>query len=109
MTGWDVAELQFALAWHGFPNAAIDGGFGRHVKHALIKFQRWAHLAPDASPVPALSAPEAPLPRLPNPPRWPLQAAVAARSAPGASPSTRASTAGGDGDAGRRGRAGHVS
>ncbi len=35
MTGWDVAELQFALAWHGFPNAAIDGGFGRHVKHAL--------------------------------------------------------------------------
>src|SRR6266481_6018846 len=29
MTGWDVAELQFALAWHGFPNAAIDGGSAR--------------------------------------------------------------------------------
>src|SRR6266536_1707775 len=57
MTGWDVAELQFALAWHGFPNAAIDGGFGRHVKHALIKFQRWAHLTPDAL-------------------AWPLRAAV---------------------------------
>src|SRR4026207_1971262 len=37
MAGWDVAELQFALAWHGFPNAAIDGGFGGHVKRALIK------------------------------------------------------------------------
>src|SRR3954452_20960285 len=25
--GFDVAELQFLLAWRGFPSAAIDGGF----------------------------------------------------------------------------------
>src|SRR5690348_1532740 len=34
MTGWDVAELQFALAWHGFPNDEIDGGFGSHLERA---------------------------------------------------------------------------
>src|SRR6266487_3321392 len=44
MAGWDVAELQFALAWHGFPNATIDGGFGAHTYRALVKFQRWEHL-----------------------------------------------------------------
>src|SRR5256885_10047075 len=46
-TGWDVAELQFALAWHGFPNASIDGGFGAHTSRALRRVQRWAHLTPD--------------------------------------------------------------
>src|SRR5436305_9917984 len=45
--GWDVAALQFALAWHGFPNGRIDGGFGAHTERALIKFQRWAHLSAD--------------------------------------------------------------
>src|SRR2546423_9883198 len=30
MSGWDVAALQFALAWHGFPNGTIDAGFGDH-------------------------------------------------------------------------------
>ena len=63
MTGWDVAELQFALAWHGFPNAAIDGGFGGHVERALIKFQRWAHLTPDGIAGPGtFHALRAPLP-----------------------------------------------
>src|SRR3954449_8999467 len=47
MSGFDVAELQFLLAWHGFPNAAIDGGFGSHVQAAVIRFQRWAGLARD--------------------------------------------------------------
>src|SRR6476659_9228887 len=47
MTGWDVAELQFALAWHGFPNGSIDGGFGGHTERALVRFQRRAHLTPD--------------------------------------------------------------
>src|SRR5207247_2995038 len=42
MTGWDVAELQFALAWHGFPNATVDGGLGGHVRRAPVKFPRWA-------------------------------------------------------------------
>src|SRR5438477_1721006 len=63
MTGWDVAELQFALAWHGFPNATVDGGLGRHTERALIKFQRWAHLTPDGIAGPGtFRALRAPLP-----------------------------------------------
>src|SRR3954467_3381411 len=46
-TGFDVAELQFFLAWHGFPSGAIDGGFGSHTTAAVIRFQRWARLARD--------------------------------------------------------------
>ena len=45
--GFDVAELQFLLAWHGFPSATIDGGFGLHTQAAVIRFQRWAGLARD--------------------------------------------------------------
>jgi murein DD-endopeptidase MepM/ murein hydrolase activator NlpD len=45
--GFDVAGLQFLLAWHGFPSATIDGGFGSHTQAAVIRFQRWAHLARD--------------------------------------------------------------
>jgi hypothetical protein len=77
MTGWDVAELQFALAWHGFPNASIDGGFGAHTERALIKFQRWAHLTPDGVAGPGtFRALRAPLPRCPIALAWPLQAPV---------------------------------
>ena len=46
-SGFDVAELQFMLAWHGFPSGAIDGGFGSHTEAALIRFQRWARVARD--------------------------------------------------------------
>jgi murein DD-endopeptidase MepM/ murein hydrolase activator NlpD len=46
-SGFDVAELQFLLAWHGFPSATIDGGFGSHTEAAVIRFQRWAGLARD--------------------------------------------------------------
>ncbi len=45
--GWDVAALQFLLAWHGFPSATIDGGLGKHTERALRHFQRWASLKPD--------------------------------------------------------------
>jgi hypothetical protein len=45
--GWDVAALQFLLAWHGFPSATIDGGLGVHTELALQRFQRWAGLKPD--------------------------------------------------------------
>ena len=76
-TGWDVAELQFALAWHGFPNANIDGGFGRHTERALIKFQRWAHLGPDGVAGPStFHALRAPLPLSPIALAWPLQAPI---------------------------------
>jgi murein DD-endopeptidase MepM/ murein hydrolase activator NlpD len=59
--GWDVAALQFALAWHGFPSGQLDGVFGGSTARALRKFQRWAGLAPDgvagSSVVQALKAP----------------------------------------------------
>jgi murein DD-endopeptidase MepM/ murein hydrolase activator NlpD len=45
--GWDVAALQFLLAWHGFPSATFDGGLGLHTERALRRFQRWAGLTPD--------------------------------------------------------------
>ena len=41
-SGWDVAELQFLLAWHGFPSGRFDGVFGDRTTAALIRFQRWA-------------------------------------------------------------------
>jgi murein DD-endopeptidase MepM/ murein hydrolase activator NlpD len=44
-TGWDVAELQFLLAWHGFPSGRFDGIFGSHVAAAVRRFQRFHHLA----------------------------------------------------------------
>jgi hypothetical protein len=77
MSGWDVAELQFALAWHGFPNATIDGGFGAHVERALKKFQRWSHLPADGVAGPAtLKALRRPLPLCPIALAWPLRAPV---------------------------------
>jgi murein DD-endopeptidase MepM/ murein hydrolase activator NlpD len=47
-SGWDVAALQFLLAWHGFPSGALDGAFGAHTKAALLAFQRWAGIDPIA-------------------------------------------------------------
>jgi peptidoglycan hydrolase-like protein with peptidoglycan-binding domain len=83
MTGWDVAELQFALAWHGFPNASIDGGFGRHTERALIKFQRWARLTPDGVAGPGtFRALRAPLPHCPIALAWPLQAPLVSTFGP---------------------------
>lgn len=48
MRGWDVAALQFAMAWHGFPSGNLDGHFGHSTARALRKFQRWAGLPADA-------------------------------------------------------------
>ncbi len=45
--GWDVAAVQFMLAWHGFPSGPIDGAFGARTERALRKFERWAGLAGD--------------------------------------------------------------
>ena len=45
--GWDVAALQFLLAWHGFPSATIDGVLGVHTDRAVRRFQRWAGLSVD--------------------------------------------------------------
>jgi murein DD-endopeptidase MepM/ murein hydrolase activator NlpD len=61
--GWDVAALQFLLAWHGFPSAAVDGRLGFHTERALRRFQRWADLSADGvagpSTVAALRRPPA--------------------------------------------------
>ena len=76
-TGWDVAELQFALAWHGFPNGSVDGGFGGHTERGLVKFQLWAHLTADGIAGPGtFRALRAPLPTCPISLAWPLQAPV---------------------------------
>jgi murein DD-endopeptidase MepM/ murein hydrolase activator NlpD len=45
-SGWDVAALQFLLAWHGFPSGALDGVFGDRTLAALLRFQRWAGIDP---------------------------------------------------------------
>jgi hypothetical protein len=73
--GWDVAELQFLLAWHGFPSATFDGGLGSHTAKALRRFQQWAGLPADgvagATTFAALRRPQA---TCPLPLAWPLRA-----------------------------------
>jgi peptidoglycan hydrolase-like protein with peptidoglycan-binding domain len=51
--GWDVAALQFRLAWHGFPSGALDGDFGPRTDAALRRYQRWARLGADGIAGPA--------------------------------------------------------
>jgi murein DD-endopeptidase MepM/ murein hydrolase activator NlpD len=46
-SGWDVAALQFRLAWHGFPSGTFDGGLGSHTEAAVRRFQGWAGLPAD--------------------------------------------------------------
>jgi murein DD-endopeptidase MepM/ murein hydrolase activator NlpD len=75
MSGWDVAALQFLLAWHGFPSGTMNGSFGAKTEAALLGFQRWAGL-----PVVAvagrrtLAALRSPPPRSPLALAWPLRA-----------------------------------
>src|SRR6188472_3537444 len=51
--GWDVAALQFKLAWHGFPSGTFDGVLGPHTDAALRRYQRWAGLGADGISGPA--------------------------------------------------------
>jgi murein DD-endopeptidase MepM/ murein hydrolase activator NlpD len=46
ISGWDVAALQFLLAWHGFPSGTMDGSFGARTKAALLGFQQWSGIDP---------------------------------------------------------------
>jgi murein DD-endopeptidase MepM/ murein hydrolase activator NlpD len=54
--GWDVATLQFQLAWHGFPSGRFDGRFGEGVEDAVRRFQDWAGLEPDGRAGPEVRA-----------------------------------------------------
>jgi len=54
--GFDVSQLQFLLAWHGFPSGSFDGAFGGRTDHALRRFQRWARLGADGVAGPATFA-----------------------------------------------------
>jgi peptidoglycan hydrolase-like protein with peptidoglycan-binding domain len=75
--GWDVAELQFALALHGFPSGQFDGAFGWHVQHAVERFQRYAGLTVVGLAGPqTVAALQAPAPRCPIRLAWPLRAPV---------------------------------
>src|SRR3954466_9577671 len=45
--GFDVAAMQFLLAWQGFPSGTIDGGYGSRTGAALRRFQHRAGLRAD--------------------------------------------------------------
>jgi Peptidase family M23/Putative peptidoglycan binding domain len=75
--GWDVAALQFLLAWHGFPSARFDGGLGVRTETALRRFQLWAGLPVDGVAGPAtIAALRRPAATCPLPLAWPLEAPV---------------------------------
>ena len=81
--GWDVAALQFLLAWRGFPSGAIDGGFGAHTGAALIRYQRWAGLPADGRAGPAtLRSLQLAAPRAPATLSFPVAAALGDRFGP---------------------------
>lgn len=64
--GWDVAALQFALAWHGFPSGPFDGHLGLRTETALRRFQVWAGLEANGTAGPStFVALRAPVPRSP--------------------------------------------
>jgi murein DD-endopeptidase MepM/ murein hydrolase activator NlpD len=78
--GFDVAQLELALAWQGFPSGRIDGWFGPELRSALVRFQRAAALRPDGV------VGKTTFSRLRRPPRssaiplgWPLLAQVGDR------------------------------
>jgi murein DD-endopeptidase MepM/ murein hydrolase activator NlpD len=76
-SGWDVAALQFLLAWHGFPSATIDGGLGVHTDRALRRFQRWARLPANGVAGPGtIAALRKPPPTCPLPLVRPLSGAI---------------------------------
>jgi murein DD-endopeptidase MepM/ murein hydrolase activator NlpD len=54
--GWDVARLQFMLAWHGFPSGTFDGRYGPRVEGAVRRFQEWSGIQQDGVAGPEVMA-----------------------------------------------------
>lgn len=72
-SGWDVAALQFALAWHGFPSGDLNGRFGAQLARAVSAFQGFSGIPVDGRAGPqTLAALRRPLPLLPISLTWPL-------------------------------------
>lgn len=82
--GWDVAELQFLLAWHGFPSGPFDGMFGNRLEAAVRRFQRFAGLpvVGAAGPRTIAAARSGAIPTSPIQLSWPLQAPLGDRFGP---------------------------
>jgi murein DD-endopeptidase MepM/ murein hydrolase activator NlpD len=81
--GWDVSQLQFLLAWQGFPSGPLDGVFGPRTDGALRRFQRWSRLTPDGLVGPAtLRALRASVPTSPVALAWPVDVPVTDRFGP---------------------------
>ena len=81
--GWDVASLQFLLAWHGFPSGSFDGRFGDRTDAALRRFQTWARIGADGiAGRQTLEALRRPLPSSPLSLAWPLALPVGDRFGP---------------------------
>jgi len=76
--GWDVAELQFLLAWHGFPSGPFDGVFGSRLEAAVRRFQRFQDLPQigAAGPLTTAAARSTPLPTSPLRLRRPVAAPI---------------------------------
>jgi murein DD-endopeptidase MepM/ murein hydrolase activator NlpD len=81
--GWDVAALQFRLAWHGFASGTFDGGYGSHLVAAVRRFQAWADLGADGVAGPGtLAALRQPIRRSPIWLVTPIRAPVSDRFGP---------------------------
>lgn len=77
MTGWDVAALQFLLAWHGFPSGNFDGQFAGRTDRALRRFEAWAGLPADGVAGPSvIAALHAPLAHVPIALAWPVHGPI---------------------------------